>query len=212
MRTTFRNLLGLGLVATASLLTACDDGPSGVDEGVGVLSFALDGGGVSRQFSAQGRLPVGSTATRPFAGALHDETGYLLLAFDRAGGSIGDVSFLFLPQVATGDELIFDADVCLPTEPEGDLCAYGFVVLDTDMSESGETPGDTQLSMIDGTVRITEVTAEVIRGTFSGLAVVQGTETDPNPEFVEVEGGSFTLPVVEDDAPSITRARARLLR
>jgi hypothetical protein len=211
MRTTLRGALALGLVAASSLLAGCDDGPSGVDDGVGTLSFDLVGGGITRDFSARGRLSVAGTGGSSYAGAIRDGEGYLIVAFDRAAGTEGDLSFLFLPAVTTGSELTFDADLCTPVPGENESeCAFSLSILDTDLTDTGETPGETALAMIDGTLRITSVTTTEIRGTFSGLAVVEGTETDPNPEFVDVEDGSFALPVFEDENPDFA-ARVRSL-
>jgi hypothetical protein len=185
-------------LAVLLVLPACSDSTGSDADLHGTLQFSYVGA-FEGEFRAENRtaLPLGDEA----AIALESDgpaadPGILVMALDaRAGSEEGDMLMLELPLLNGPRSLPVD-EFC-----QDDSCAGGVLLMDT-----GADDGSGFFSLVSGTVQVTEISGNRIRGSFSGTARDEFSEAE-----LTIAGGTFDVPMSDGDRALQTRARYDVL-
>jgi hypothetical protein len=210
MRTRPR-ILVLSLACLAGL-AACKDSTGSTGDESGSLSFTY-AGSAAGSFSANGVFPRSSgVPTVQFAAAIRDtangEPYMALVGFQPTTNGRGHlVEFDFAnstaPQTLTLDESCYAQDTLTG-------CAVALVGLNYDLSTGSSVAGEESYFFDSGTFTVSSVSADHVRGTFTGHA----TDVDTG-HTIDVTGGQFDVPFVRPGSGVLSRAltsRPSLLR
>jgi len=206
-----KNRIAAALAAASLALAACGDG-TGSSVEPGSLSFTYTGAR-SGSYSATGIIRRTSDTTfakQPFAvgakGSLQGTSFVSVLSYRPVTAETGDMVLFDLANV-TGPTTLSLSSSC-----DADDCPFAAIVFDTDPNAS-EDESDFYV-FESGTLNVTSVSGNHLRGTFSGTATeFFGDAT------ITVTNGTFDVPLVSPSrvplasrAPAIQQLRAARLR
>lgn len=182
----------LGTAALALALAACKNDSTGSDENQsGDLSFTYTGA-VSGQFNASGEFDRNNTSQTEFGAAVVEDGEIVFLAADEVQANRTDVFILSAP-ASEG------TTSCTPTTPFESCMLLGFFAVG--FTGPGDPEPDASYIGYEGSVQVTELTDDRVRGTFSLLLE---DENGQNP--VQARSGSFDLPIIPASAISSNRS------
>jgi hypothetical protein len=190
------------LAAAALALAACGGDGTGSSVEPGSLSFTYTGAR-SGSYSATGSIRRTSDSTfarQPFAvgakGSLQGTSFVSILSYQPVTAETGNMALFDLANV-TGPTTLSLSSAC-----DADDCPFAAIVFDTDPNAS-EDESDFYL-FESGTLNVTSVSGNHLRGTFSGTATeFFGDAT------ITVTNGTFDVPLVSpSQVPLASRASA----
>jgi hypothetical protein len=174
----------LGTAALALALAACKNDSTGSSgNGSGDLSFTYSGA-VSGQFTASGEFDRNNTSRTEFGVAAVDEGNVVLAAADQVQANRTDLFIMSAP-ASVGTTTCTPGSSFQNCRIDG-LFAVGF-------TSAGDLEPDAIYSGYVGTIQVTELTDDRVRGTFSLLL-----EDESGVNSVEARSGSFDLPIVPE--------------
>jgi len=182
----------LGTAALALALAACKNDSTGSDDDeTGDLSFTYSGA-ISGQFNASGEFDRNNTSQAEFGVAVVEEGEVVLLAADQVQANRADVFIMSVPASER-------TTTCAPNSPVANCTIFGFFAVG--FTGPNDPEPDAQYGGYEGTVQITELTKDRVRGTFS-----LRLEDDTGRSAVEARSGSFDLPIVPASQISASRS------
>jgi hypothetical protein len=194
-----KNRISAALAAASLALAACGDG-TGSSVEPGSLSFTYTGAR-SGLYSATGTIRRTSDTTfakQPFAvgakGTIQGTSFVSVLSYRPVTTETGDMVLFDLANV-TGPTTLSLSSAC-----DADDCPFAAIVFDTDPNASED---ESDFYVFDsGTLNITSVSGNHLRGTFSGTA----TEFFGDA-IITVTNGTFDVPLVSpSQVPLASRA------
>lgn len=196
----------LAVLAATAALAACKDATGDNGVGSGSVSFTYSGAR-SGSYSAKGefeKVGTSSFVKKSFATgvSLRDANGDVIgiLGYVPVTATTGHQAVLVLPPVSGGETLEID-----PTCEGVTFCPLGLITFDINPDEQFD---DSEGYLFTGgTVHVTSVANNRLKGTFSGTAVdITGTQT------LTVTNGSFDVPLLQESEFLAERRRALRLR
>lgn len=182
----------LGTAALALALAACKNESIGSDENErGDLSFTYTGA-VSGQFTASGEFDRNNTSQTEFGAAVVEEGEVILLGADQVQANRTDVFIMSAPARE-------GTTTCTATTPFENCTILGFFAVG--FTGPSDPEPDAQYIGYEGSIQVTELTDDRVRGTFS-LSLED--ENGENP--VEARSGSFDVPIIPESQLSANRS------
>ncbi|CAA9339693.1 MAG: hypothetical protein AVDCRST_MAG89-2557 [uncultured Gemmatimonadetes bacterium] len=198
---TIHKLFGSAAIVLA--LAACGDSTGNEDSNRGSIAFSYSGA-ESGSFDADGEFRRGVTTSTTFSAAVIDEDGITLIGNEARTNNRSDLFLMVVPErrgttTCTADD--FDCEM---------LALFLLNASDTDQLSDGFFGGT------DGSVNVTGLTENRVRGTFS-LNLEDIESTAGTPAIVRLRSGTFDVPIVTQGelGGSLNRApaaQAELLR
>lgn len=176
---TLKRLLGTAALALA--LAACKDSTGSGDNPPGSLSFTYTGVETG-EFSATGAFDPAANAFSDYAVASLVSGRLVVLASDTLGTGRGNLFAIYVPP-ATG------ITTCTATTPSTSCQIRGEFL--TGITNDPNQGNDALYIGHVGTVDVTEIANNRVRGTFSIVL-----ETEDQESQVEISAGSFDAPIV----------------
>jgi hypothetical protein len=175
MKTLFRRA-GLAALALALVLGACGDstGSTGTDRDHVAFSYV---GSRSGSFRAQGEFRNDKDSPSTFAAAYQSDSTLVIFGYHATGSNLGDV-FIIHVHAARGSRSCF----------AGPCTVVSFFRKDQRVDTQEYAA---EFFGLDGTTRITELTAGRARGTFA--TALRNTDTQ---EMLETRFGSFDVAIL----------------
>ncbi|HEX8394043.1 MAG TPA: hypothetical protein VF665_17000 [Longimicrobium sp.] len=178
-----KNLRSVAVLALA-MVAACENAPTGTDELTGGLAFtyASDNSPIGGTFNANGAL-----SSNPQSGswaAAAREGGDAAVVANEVLGQVINTAIINLPGVRTGA-------VTISEHCEEDCASLSFVVEQV----IGDDADTYVCDMTSGNIYVTTLSADRVKGTFSGTGSCFSLE-EPNEPSIRITNGMFDTPVV----------------
>jgi hypothetical protein len=173
-----------GSAAIVLALAACGDSTGNEDSNRGSIAFSYSGS-ESGSFDSDGEFRRGATTSTTFSAAIINQDGITLIGNEARTNNRSDVFALGVPERRGTTTCTFDDFDC-------DMFAVFIMnVSGTDELSDGFFGG------YDGSVNVTGLTENRVRGTFS-LNLEDLESTAGTPATVRLRSGTFDVPIVSE--------------
>ena len=179
---TIHKLFGSAAVVLA--LAACGDSTGNDDSNRGSVEFNYSGA-VSGSFDSDGEFRRGATTANTFSAAIINEDGITLIGNKARASGRSDLFALVMPERRGTTTCTFD---------DFDCEMFGFFFVN--LSENAEQ-ADYFFAGWEGSVNVTSLTEDRVRGTFS-LTLEDEEFSTGTPPTVRLRNGTFDVPIVSE--------------